>query len=88
MHCKEGKELFVLPGLLGDLHFEGNHQLIKQGANLASSPDDILEYLNSSLQWLTCEYESPQEQIDEKLIQLSDNKKRISKGSNLRQINN
>ncbi|MEQ4901851.1 DNA-processing protein DprA [Proteus vulgaris] len=73
---QQGKELFVLPGLLGDLHFEGNHQLIKQGANLASSPDDILEYLNSSLQWLTCEYESPQEQIDEKLIQLSDNKKK------------
>ncbi|SPZ02390.1 DNA protecting protein DprA [Proteus mirabilis] len=49
---QQGKELFVLPGLLGDSHFEGNHQLLKQGANLASSPDDIMEYLNSSLQWL------------------------------------
>ena len=49
---QQGKELFVLPGLLGDSHFEGNHQLIKQGANLASTPSDILEYLNSSLQWL------------------------------------
>lgn len=50
---QQGKELFVLPGLLGDVHFEGNHQLIKQGANLASLPSDILEYLNSSLQWLS-----------------------------------
>ncbi len=49
---QQGKELFVLPGLLGDSHFEGNHQLLKQGANLASSPDDIMEYLNSSWQWL------------------------------------
>lgn len=50
---QQGKELFVLPGLLGDPHFDGNHQLIKQGANLASTPDDLLEYLNSSLQWLS-----------------------------------
>lgn len=50
---QQGKELFVLPGLLGDIHFEGNHQLIKQGANLASFPNDILEYLNSSLHWLS-----------------------------------
>ncbi|WP_193017454.1 DNA-processing protein DprA [Proteus sp. FME41] len=59
---QQGKELFVLPGLLGDSHFEGNHQLIKQGANLASSPDDISDYLNSSLQWFTFNDEYQKEQ--------------------------
>ncbi|CRL59899.1 MULTISPECIES: DNA-processing protein DprA [Proteus] len=76
---QQGKELFVLPGLLGDAHFEGNHQLIKQGANLASSPEDILEYLNSSLQWLTCDNEHRQKLITEEYTTLINNKKRESK---------
>lgn len=71
---QQGKELFVLPGLLGDAHFEGNHQLIKQGANLASSPEDILEYLNSSLQWLTCDNEHRQKLITEEYTTLINNK--------------
>lgn len=73
---QQGKELFVLPGLLGDTHFEGNHQLIKQGANLASSPDDILEYLNSSLQWITCNNEYRQEYKAEEFIEVIDNEKK------------
>ncbi|OAT27346.1 DNA-processing protein DprA [Proteus myxofaciens] len=60
---QQGKELFVLPGLLADPHYEGNHQLIKQGANLASSPDDLIEYISSSLKWISIDkeinYESP-----------------------------
>lgn len=73
---QQGKELFVLPGLLGDTHFEGNHQLIKQGANLVSSPDDILEYLNSSLQWITCNNEYRQEHKAEEFIEVIDNEKK------------
>ncbi|WP_220683258.1 hypothetical protein, partial [Pseudomonas aeruginosa] len=50
-------------GLLADPHYEGNHQLIKQGANLASSPDDLIEYISSSLKWVSIDneinYESP-----------------------------
>lgn len=65
----------MLPGLLGDIHFEGNHQLIKQGANLASSPEDIFEYLNSSLQWLTCVNEYQQKQITEEYTTLINNEK-------------
>lgn len=73
---QQGKELFVLPGLLGDTHFEGNHQLIKQGANLVSSLDDILEYLNSSLQWITCNNEYRQEHKAEEFIEVIDNEKK------------
>lgn len=59
---QQGKELFVLPGLLGEPYFEGNHYLIKQGANLASSPEDIFECITSSLQWL------PFDKNDEKIL--------------------
>ncbi|HGJ5899654.1 DNA-processing protein DprA [Arsenophonus apicola] len=49
---EQGKDIFALPGALANSLYEGNHWLIQQGAYLASSPQDVIEYLNSGLQWL------------------------------------
>jgi len=49
---EQGREVFALPGPAGSPGSEGPHWLIKQGATLVSRPADILEYLESELQWL------------------------------------
>jgi DNA processing protein len=41
----QGREIFAVPGRITDHLSEGCNRLIAQGAHLASSPDDILEYL-------------------------------------------
>lgn len=51
---EQGKEIFALPGRLGDPLSEGCNQLIRDGAGLLLSPEDILEYFEiSSLKLLT-----------------------------------
>lgn len=47
---EQGKEIYALPGRIGDPLSEGCNQLIRDGAGLLVSPEDILEYfgLNSS----------------------------------------
>lgn len=42
---EQGREVFAVPGRITDNLSMGCNQLIAQGAQLASSPDDILEYL-------------------------------------------
>jgi len=39
---KYGKEIFVIPGEITNKNFEGSHNLIKQGAKLVTSIEDIL----------------------------------------------
>lgn len=41
---EQGKDVFVIPGRIGDKLSEGCNELIKQGANLVTSPDDIADY--------------------------------------------
>ncbi|GIW65857.1 MAG: DNA processing protein DprA [Candidatus Parcubacteria bacterium] len=43
---KFGKEIFVIPGEITNKNFEGSHNLIKQGAKLVTSIDDILSEFN------------------------------------------
>ena len=43
---EQGKDVFVVPGAIGDPNFEGSHKLIRDGAILVSSVKDILEDLN------------------------------------------
>lgn len=50
---EQGREVFALPGPLGNNGYQGTHWLIQQGANLVAKPADIIEYLNSSLKWLS-----------------------------------
>lgn len=43
---EHGKEIFVLPGRITDSLSKGCNMLIKEGANLINSPDDIIEYFS------------------------------------------
>jgi DNA processing protein len=40
---EQNREVFVVPGGVSATNFKGSHALIRQGAELVTSPDDILE---------------------------------------------
>jgi DNA processing protein len=44
---EQGREVFALPGSLLNPNAKGTNSLIKQGATLILSPDDLLEELTS-----------------------------------------
>ncbi|EGY28425.1 DNA protecting protein DprA [Candidatus Regiella insecticola 5.15] len=62
---EQGRDVFALPGPLGSPTSAGVHWLIQQGAYLANDPQDIIEQLGGSFQWLpTSEKPSlPKEQM-------------------------
>ncbi|MGN0159586.1 MAG: DNA-processing protein DprA [Brotaphodocola sp.] len=45
MGLEQGREIFAVPGRITDCLSKGCNDLIQQGAHLANSPNDILEYL-------------------------------------------
>ncbi len=49
---EQGREVFALPGPVGNPGSEGPHWLIQQGALLVASPEEILESLQYGLHWL------------------------------------
>ena len=49
----QGREVFALPGALGNPMSEGTHWLIQQGAYLVTGPKEIVEQLGSGLHWLS-----------------------------------
>lgn len=51
---EQNRDVFALPGDIGNENYYGTHQLIQQGAYLVSRPADILQQLNeSSLHYFT-----------------------------------
>ena len=48
---EQGREIFALPGPLGNPGSEGPHWLIRQGAVAVTSPVDIVENLQYGLHW-------------------------------------
>jgi len=50
---EQGREVFALPGPIGNPECEGPHWLIKQGATPVTCVEDILENLQYGLHWLT-----------------------------------
>ncbi len=46
----QGKQIFALPGRITDGLSKGCNQLIRQGAELLSGPEDVLEYLHLQYQ--------------------------------------
>ena len=49
---EQNREVYALPGAIGNPGSEGTHWLIQQGALLTSHPNTILEQLQSDLKWL------------------------------------
>ncbi len=75
---EQGKDVFVIPGRIGDELSVGCNRLIRQGAIPVISPDDILEYYNirphnesDNLPGLTPEESSILEMIHETPISLA-----------------
>ncbi|MGK3125423.1 DNA-protecting protein DprA [Candidatus Pantoea formicae] len=49
---EQNRNIYALPGALGNHGSEGTHWLIQQGALLVAHPNNILEDLHSTLHWL------------------------------------
>ncbi|HEI8868917.1 TPA: DNA-protecting protein DprA [Serratia odorifera] len=52
---EQGRDVFALPGALGNPMSAGTHWLIQQGGYLVTEPKDIAEQLGSGLHWLAME---------------------------------
>jgi len=65
---EQGREVFALPGPIGNPGCEGPHWLIKQGATPVTGVEDILDNLQYGLHWLPDDpekqhYSSDQEKV-------------------------
>ena len=63
---KQGKKIFAVPGQIHSLNSQGPHNLIKQGAKLVDSANDILKSLN--LKCLTSDFKQGGGTEEEQLI--------------------
>ncbi|HDH0316968.1 DNA-protecting protein DprA [Klebsiella pneumoniae] len=67
---EQGRDVFALPGPIGNPGSEGPHWLIKQGAVPVTSPEDIVEYWHNELAWLTDTSESINFCVDQPSVAL------------------
>ncbi len=54
---EQGRDVFAVPGKVDSVTSKGTNKLIKQGAKLAESADDILEELQLQIDALVCPHE-------------------------------
>lgn len=62
---EEGREVFALPGRVDQLGSRGTHSLIKEGAALVESPEEIFDTLGSRL-WPLVSQSASNQPLDEK----------------------
>ncbi|WP_158785266.1 DNA-protecting protein DprA [Pantoea sp. BAV 3049] len=55
---EQNRDVYALPGAIGNPGSEGTHWLIQQGALLTAHPNSILEQLQSDLKWLPASQKS------------------------------
>ncbi|MEG1423083.1 DNA-protecting protein DprA [Citrobacter sp.] len=67
---EQGRDVFALPGPLGNPGCEGPHWLIKQGAILVTAPEEILQNLQYGLHWLPDEPENSIYSLDHEEVAL------------------
>ncbi|ELE9015781.1 DNA-protecting protein DprA [Enterobacter cloacae] len=67
---EQGREVFALPGPIGNPGCEGPHWLIKQGATPVTDAGDILENLRYGFHWLTDEPEKRHFSSDQENVAL------------------
>ena len=79
----QGREVFAVPGMLGQLTSGGTHSLLKEGAHLAANPEDVFETLAPEILHFAEDRakssvsEAPK-RICEKLVEDSESKKVIA----------
>lgn len=64
---EQGREIFAIPGRIGDTVSDGCNSLIKNGAMMATEPDDIIEELKSHYEMLLTVEKKKKKTIKEKL---------------------
>ena len=47
--AEQGRDVFVIPGPINNINYQGSHKLIRDGARLINSAEDILEDLQSQI---------------------------------------
>lgn len=64
---EQGREIFAIPGRIGDTVSDGCNSLIKNGAMMATEPDDIIEELKSHYEMLLTVEKRKKKTVKEKL---------------------
>jgi len=72
---EQNRDVFVIPGALGNSNYVGSHNLIKSGAALITSVNDVLEALNLST--IKTGKESMSKIDDKRLAALDDNERAV-----------
>lgn len=66
----QGKQIFALPGRVTDGLSKGCNQLIRQGADILTSPEDVLEYLHLT-------YHKEQQMLEKDVSMLNPKQQRV-----------
>ena len=65
---EQGREIFAIPGRIGDTVSDGCNSLIKNGAMMATEPDDIIEELKNHYEMLLTVEKKKKKTVKEKLL--------------------